>query len=181
MLRRVRRAEKPRFERRFQEYLRELAQWNGAQPNRHGEFEYAYFDAYWHESERMPFFIDADGEPAGLLLLRKLPPRESPDDRTSLQVAEICVFPPHRRRGVARRAIRIAARMARERALPLTWSAYMNNDAANALYVGVLHEFAGRDGAWVTKRTRGIDHSGIARFYYAMEPIATMEAANQAR
>jgi predicted acetyltransferase len=179
LLRRVPRAEKSQFERHFQEYLRELAQWNGAHPNRHGHFEYAHFGAYWHEPRRMPFFVEVDGSSAGLLLLRELPRDESPDRQNSLQVAEICVFPDHRRRGVGRQTMRAAARMAQDRALPLTWSAYMNNDAANALYVAVLHEFAARGGAWVAKRTRGIDYCGIARFYYSMEPLAAMEASRR--
>ena len=165
------------FDARFQDYLEELSALNGARRNRHGRFEYVYYDRYWWEPGRTPFYAEADGRRAGLLLLRELPPEESPDGETSLQVAEIFVFRPHRRRRVAAEAMRSAAAMAEKQRMPLTWSAYMNNGPAVALYRSILREFGALDGKWTTERTRGIDHTGLARFYYRMTPVAAMQAS----
>ena len=154
----------------FQDYLAELAALSGARPDRNGHYGYDQYDLYWHDPARAAFFVEYGGSPAGLLLLRELTDDEMPPGGRSLQVAEICVFRGYRRRGVGKRVMRLAARTAEERGLPLTWSAYMNNGPANALYSSVLGEFSARDGAWLTERTRGIDSSGLARFYYRMVP-----------
>ncbi|MFO7900985.1 MAG: GNAT family N-acetyltransferase [Planctomycetota bacterium] len=162
--------DEPAFTDRFQDYLAELAQFTGSRPNRRGLYEYHGYERYWHDRRRHPFFIEAAGRRAGLLLLRELPARESDHAARSLQVAEICVFRPHRRRGVARATIRLAAAMAERNGLPLTWSAYMSNAPAVALYESVLDEFRSQPRPWTVERRRGIDRSGLARYYYRMDP-----------
>jgi predicted acetyltransferase len=165
------------FDACFQDYLRELSALNGARPNRHGRFEYFHYDRYWREPARMPFFIHRDNQPAGLLMLRELSQKEAHDGEPSLQVAELYVFRSHRRRGVAWEAMRIAARMAAALRLPLTWSAYMKNDSAVALYDKILAEFGENGAGWMAGFTRGIDGSGLARFYYKMTPVGAAQAA----
>lgn len=172
--------EKDSFTRHFQDYLKELSHLNGAVPNRHGVFEYGLYDLYWRDERFMPFFIECDGQRAGLLLLRELPGHESPGRPESLQVTEICVFKAHRRRTIGKQAMRLVAKMAEERGKPLTWSAYINNRPANDLYRSVFDEFGAKDGAWITERTRGIDPSGLARFYYRMVPAGAAELEQNA-
>src|SRR5690349_3267507 len=58
---------------------------------------YRYFDAYWSEPERVPFFIEADGEIAGFCLVR-LRGRD-------WTIAEFTVVPGRRRNGVGREAV----------------------------------------------------------------------------
>ena len=169
-LRRVPREEKPDFEAHFQDYLAELARLSGAHADRKGVYRYDILDSYWLGEDRMPFYVECDGRPAGVLLLRVLPAKESAVGRESLQVAEISVFPAFRRRSVGRRAMELVAEMAAERQLPLTWSAYMNNQPANALYRSVLAVFRDRDESWEVERSRGIDRTGLARYYYRMTP-----------
>ncbi len=158
------------FAQHFQDYLGELARLNGAKPNRRGLYEYGNFDLYWEDNARKPFFVEESGQRVGLLLLRELTEGDFSNDGPSLQVAEIYVFGPHRRRGIGAAIMRAAAQMAEQLGLPLTWSAYMNNYAANALYASILREFASKNRAWATSRTSGIDTSGLARFYYRMTP-----------
>jgi len=174
-LRQAAKSERAIFSGHFQDYLAELAEFSGARPDRRGVFHYDQFELYWQDESRMPFMIESDGKTVGLLLLRELDEKESAVGRASLQVAEIYVFQGHRRRAAARETMRLAARMAEERGLPLTWSAYINNGPANALYRLVLEEFDATDGAWRTERTRGIDRAGLARFYYSMAPAAAGE------
>ncbi len=163
-------SEKDTFGQHFQDYLGELAVFNGAKPNKAGLFEYNTFDLYWRAQRFMPFFIQCGDRRAGLLMLRELPKDESPRGTESLQVAEICVFKPHRRRSIAKQTMRIAARIAEERCIPLTWTAYMNNRAANALYDSLLQEFKKESTGWSTEQWRGIDRCSVARFYYYMTP-----------
>lgn len=174
-LRQAAESEKAIFSDHFQDYLAELAQFSRTRPDRRGVFHYDGFELYWRDERRMPFIIESDGKTAGLLLLRELDETESAVGRASLQVAEIYVSEGHRRRAVARETMRLAAQMAEERGLPLTWSAYINNGPANALYRLVLEEFDAKDGSWRTERTRGIDGCGLARFYYSMAPAAINE------
>jgi len=164
------RAEKDLFATRFQDYLHELSKMNGARSNRNGLYEYSLLPLYWQDQSFMPFFVEMDGRRAGLLLVRELPAHESHDGRPSLQVAEIYVFAADRRRGVGKAVMRLVAGMASERGLPLTWSAYMSNRPANALYLSILDEYGHKAPAWLTQRTRGVDRSGLARFYYTMAP-----------
>ena len=179
-LRRATESERPLFAEHFQDYLAELSRLSGARPDRNGVFRYDMYDLYWHDERRMPFFVECDGQTVGLLLLRELPEHESPTGGLSLQVAELYVFKPYRRRAIAQQTMRIVAQMARERERPLTWSAYINNGPANALYRSVLSEFDAKDGAWVTERSRGVDRSGLARFYYQMVPSAAARETKNA-
>ena len=173
-LRPVPKTEKEPFTEHFQAYLRGLAEFTGARPNRRGLFEYYEYDLYWTDEERMPFFIEWAGQRAGLLLLRRLPEDGSPDGG-SLQLAEIYVLPSFRRRGVGRQVMRLAARMAEADGSPLTWSAYMSNGPANALYGSILDEFKAKNEGWTVERTHGIDRSGLARFYYQVAPVGAVQ------
>jgi len=170
-LRPVPRSEKNAFADHFQDYLHELSRWSHMRRDRQGRYPYAHFDLYWKDQRREAFFIDDAGETAGLLLLRELSSDESRFGRPALNVAEICVFPSHRRRSVARQTMRLVAEMARRRRMSVTWSAYMDNDAAAALYEAVLAEFRSLGGAWRTRRARGLDAAGLRRFFYEMIPL----------
>ncbi len=175
----VPRSEKHIFLDYFQAYLAELAAYSGARPARDGLFHYDMLDHYWLDERRMPFFIESADDIAGLLLLRALGAEESPVRRPSLQVAEIYVFGGYRRQAVGRDAMRFAARMAAERSLPLTWSAYENNAPANALYRAVLDEFGAMPEEWSVEQTRGADHTGLKRFYYRLVPAGTEKNASR--
>lgn len=177
-LREVPRSEKACFFAHFQEYLAELSLYSGARPDGAGVFHYDWLDHYWLEERRMPFFIEAEGATAGLLLLRELAEGESALQGASLQLAEIFVFRTHRRRAIASEVMRFAAQMAEERGLPLTWSAYANNNPANGLYGATLEEFGAREEPWQTGRTQGVDWGGLTRFYYQMTPPNAQEKGN---
>ncbi len=174
-IRRVLESERDIFKAYFQEYLCELASLNDVRPNEEGVFEYGLLERYWVDERYKAFFIGcAEGreeELAGLVLLRELSKDESSCGRETLQVAEVCVFKAYRRRGIGRAVIRLAAQMALARRMPLTWSAYMNNRPANALYRSILREFRGKGGLWIAESATGIDQSGLARFYYRMTPV----------
>jgi len=58
---------------------------------------YPYLDAYWEEPERLPLFVESDGEVIGLCLIRRR------DDGWS--IAEFSVIPSRRRAGVGAAAV----------------------------------------------------------------------------
>ena len=66
---------------------------------------YPYFDAYWSETERLPFVIEDDGNAVGLCLVRVR------DDGWS--IAEFYVVPERRRGGLGRAAVEALATLAR--------------------------------------------------------------------
>jgi predicted acetyltransferase len=78
-----------------------------------GPPEYAYFDSYWIEPERRPYWIEADGARAGFVLVNAWSPSGLGTERS---IAEFCVDPPWRRRGFG-----LAAALAAFRAHPGQW------------------------------------------------------------
>lgn len=66
---------------------------------------YPYFDAYWQEPERLPFLIEADGDSAGLCLIRL--------EGETWNIAEFSVVPERRRSGIGRAAVEALAERAR--------------------------------------------------------------------
>src|SRR5258706_10762854 len=76
----------------LQHYLRELMQYGNFAPE-NGVFAYPWFDAYWQEAERWPFWVLANGERAGFALVRR-------DEDGCVEMAEFYIRPTHRRAGV---------------------------------------------------------------------------------
>ena len=66
---------------------------------------YPHFDAYWREPERLPFFIEADGEVVGFCLIRV--------QADGWSVAEFSITPAERRSGIGRAAMNAVAERAR--------------------------------------------------------------------
>ena len=58
---------------------------------------YEYFDLYWVEPERAPFWVIADGQPAGFVLVNEWSPSGRGTERS---IAEFYVRPELRRRGL---------------------------------------------------------------------------------
>jgi len=84
---------------------------------------YPGLEAYWREPERQALLIEADGEVAGVCLVRRL------DDGWS--IAEFSVAPTHRRGGVGRAAVEQLAERARsERAAYLEAKVHPDNREA---------------------------------------------------
>ncbi len=77
----------------------EFSRFNGADLDGHGTFGYTYLDDYWTEPGRHPLLIEADGQLAGLALVRPVE-----DGRRA--VAEFLVLPKYRRLGVGTTAAR---------------------------------------------------------------------------
>ena len=64
---------------------------------------YDFFDPYWVDPARHPYWIVADGERIGFCLVNAHAPSGQPIDHA---VAEFCVLPPYRRGGRGQAAVR---------------------------------------------------------------------------
>ena len=84
--------EKPLLWARFQDYAQELTQY-GTHARVNGEFEYPYFDLYWTEPDRFPFWAVADGKRVAFALVHRM--------AHETEMAEFYSFPEARRSGAA--------------------------------------------------------------------------------
>ena len=106
---------------------------------------YPYFDAYWSESERLPFLIEADGELVGLCLIRI---RDGGWD-----IAEFSIRPDHRRRGMGRAAVEaVAERARRAGAAHLQAKVHPDNPEALPFWLAVGFRVQAAPGVVVTRR-----------------------------
>ena len=85
-------AEKPALAKQLQDYIREMAQYDPSIDRDAKVFDYPYFDNYWTETDRWPFWLKVDGAVAGFALVRKL------EDGTN-EMAEFYIRPEFRRTG----------------------------------------------------------------------------------
>lgn len=89
----------------LEKYNYEFSQWDGRDVNKLGLYGYSYLDYYWTESNRWAYFILADGQLAGLVMINDYPEVNEPTDYT---MSEFFVMYKYRRAGVGREAARMA-------------------------------------------------------------------------
>jgi predicted acetyltransferase len=85
----------------LQLYLYDFSEFDGADVDEAGRFHYDYFERYWNEPERFPFFVRVDGRLAGLALVRQF---DTPENEKITDLAEFFVMKKYRRQGVGRAA-----------------------------------------------------------------------------
>jgi len=89
--------------RQFMElYAYDFSEYDDADVNEHGFFGYTYFDYYWTEETRHPFFIKADGEFAGFVLISDYAYVLKTGEAKS--VTEFFVMRKYRRKGIGKSA-----------------------------------------------------------------------------
>jgi len=82
----------------MQNYLGELRTFAETQEDDNGIFDLGpYFDLYWQEAGRHPFFIFHDGALSGFALVREY-------DSLAFEMAEFFILPEHRRLKIGARA-----------------------------------------------------------------------------
>jgi len=77
----------------LQEYIGELSVFDPSVRVVDGVYGYSYFDDYWRDNDRYPFWLRVGGQIAGFALLRRT--QEGP-----MEMAEFYVRPAFRRTGV---------------------------------------------------------------------------------
>jgi predicted acetyltransferase len=80
-------------------YLYDFSEYDGADLNPHGPFEYEYIDQYWTEPERQAFFLKVEGKLAGFALIREV---ESSEGNNYYSMAEFFVLRKYRRKNIGK-------------------------------------------------------------------------------
>jgi predicted acetyltransferase len=80
-------------------YLYDFSEYDGADLNQHGLFEYEYIDHYWTEPERQAFFLKVEGKLAGFALIREV---ESGEGFSYYSMAEFFVMRKYRRQNLGK-------------------------------------------------------------------------------
>lgn len=85
----------------LEKYRYEFSQYDDTDVNNFGLFGYTYFDHYWTEEKRHPYFIKVDGKFAGFILVNDYPEIKI---ETDYSMAEFFVLYKYRRYGVGKYA-----------------------------------------------------------------------------
>jgi predicted acetyltransferase len=81
-------------------YAYDFSEFDDADVNDHGLFGYTYFDYYWTEDTRHPFFIKVDNKLAGFVLVNEYCYLVKEDGAKS--IAEFFVMRKYRRKGIGK-------------------------------------------------------------------------------
>ncbi|MGG1443283.1 GNAT family N-acetyltransferase [Brevibacillus laterosporus] len=79
-------------------YQYDFSEFDYADVNEHGLYDYKFLDHYWTEPDRIPFFIKVDEKYAGFVLLRKL----KNQDLEYYSMAEFFIMRKYRKRGIGK-------------------------------------------------------------------------------
>ena len=98
-------SDKPALHALLQRYIAEFTAFEPVEPDENGVYTYYYFDAYWQDRDRHPYFITVDGARAGFVLINRT--HYVRLMRPSRSIAEFYVMPEYRRMGVGTAAARL--------------------------------------------------------------------------
>jgi len=92
--------QRPLLGRLMQLYLYEFSEFDNADINKNGLYEYEYFDHYWREKDRFPFLFYVNDKIAGFVLVNS----HSPDnkERNTKSIAEFFVMPKYRKKNIGK-------------------------------------------------------------------------------
>ena len=85
-------------------YAYDFSEYDHADVNEHGLFGYTYFDYYWTEDTRHPFFIRVDGKLAGFVLINQY--CYVVKEAGTRSIAEFFVMRKYRRKGIGKEVAR---------------------------------------------------------------------------
>ncbi len=129
-------SDKPLLWDALQEYIVEMTQWANVVPV-NGVYQYPWFDLYWTEPHRHPFWAYVDGERVGFALVLR-------EART--EMAEFYSFPRFRRTGTA---LDFARQVLKRFPGPWTLSEYRGNAGAVAFWHKVIADYSFRERVYV--------------------------------
>lgn len=147
-------ADKPAFWEMLQDYIQDMTAYVDV-PRVDGAFAYPYFDLYWSDANRWPFWAMVDGERVGFALVRR-------EADGTVHMAEFYIQREHRRAGIGLPFARDVMKR-----FPGTWilSEFISNTPAIAFWRRVI-------GDWTFSERLYTGPSGIER----MEQRVTVPA-----
>ena len=121
-------------------YAYDFSEFDGEDVNEHGLFGYTYFDYYWTEETRDPFFVKVDGRLAGFILVNEYC-YVAKEPRTK-SIAEFFIMRKYRRKGIGK----LAARQVLDK-FPGKWEVIQHggNQPSIRFWEEVIHEYTDGD------------------------------------
>ena len=87
-----------------QKYLYEMTLYYDDKMDEEGNYNYGYFDLYFKEKERIPYFIYNDNTIIGFIFINNI---SYFGDKIDYSIAEFTIFPHYRNKGYAKEAVNI--------------------------------------------------------------------------
>jgi predicted acetyltransferase len=117
-------------------YLYDFSEFDDNDVNAHGFYGYTYFDYYWTEETRHPFFIRVDEKLAGFVLINDY--TYALEVGTARSMAEFFVMQKYRRKGIGKT---IACQVFE--LFPGKWEVIQMGENAPSIqfWEGVVHEY----------------------------------------
>lgn len=132
-------AEKPQLWTDLQDYIREMRAYDDDIECVDGVYHYKWFDHYWTDEPRWPFWAVVDGERAGFALLRR-------EDSGEMEVAEFYIRPRFRRGGIG---LAFARGLLARYPGPWLISEYRSNTGAVHFWRRVIESYAFTEEAYI--------------------------------
>jgi len=123
----------------LQDYIEEMRTYDDDIERVDGVFQYQWFDHYWRENHRWPFWAIVEGTHAGFALVRR-------EDTGEMEMAEFYIRPNYRRDGVGLAFARVLLSK-----YPGPWliSEYRANTAAVNFWRKVIEPYAFTEEAYI--------------------------------
>ena len=156
VLARVNAEERQALRAQLSDYLEEFAEMEGVEVETadDGTPVYRWFDHYWRDEHRLPFFIEAAGTAVGFCLIRVI------DD--GWNVAEFAICRERRREGLGRAAVGAIASAAEKAGKPSS-RRRARVERTRAQLLDVVWLSASRRGGWHRFDTAYAQHQGVVQ------------------
>lgn len=117
-------------------YAYDFSEYDNADVNEHGFYGYTYFDHYWTDASRHPFFIKVDNQLAGFILLNEY--CYVVQEPGTKSIAEFFVMRKYRRQGVGK-----AAAIQIFDCFPGKWEVIQHgaNEPSKRFWEGIIHAY----------------------------------------
>ncbi|QMV15549.1 GNAT family N-acetyltransferase [Vibrio spartinae] len=101
-LTKIKKEQRKILENLFFYYIYDMSEYMKWNPDQDGKFSYnpSMFDPYWEQKDHVPYFIEADGELAGFVLIRCYP-----SDPSRYDVAQFFVLRKFKGQGIGKQAL----------------------------------------------------------------------------
>ena len=151
-------------------YAYDFSEYDNADINEHGFYGYTYFDHYWTEDSRHPFFIKVDGKLAGFILVNEYCYVSKRAGTKS--IAEFFVMRKYRRKGIGK----IAAIQVFDK-FPGKWEVIQHgeNEPSKVFWEKVIDEYTG--GNYRQEKVKAEEWDGRA-LLFQVKSVKSESSAN---
>ena len=131
----VKKEEKEILRNLLEKYSYEFSQYNGLDINNFGLYGYDYFDNYWTENNRFPFFIKVNNKLIGFIMINDYP---EVNIETNYTLSEFFILYKYRRQGIGKYVVNYVFNKFKGK-----WQLIYNpkNEVSKAFWTKTINEF----------------------------------------